>query len=202
MERIVRIMNDRFLAVVALLLGAGALAYVAWDKFSPRRATETPVIHTPDYNGGSVGDPYSTYYDLDAFRRAGSFVVAAKRGRVEEVANACRKAGFLTSVIWKVELVECRWTAELTQAKLEEIARNDSVEFIEPNQGMNSVSKDQKTPKSNDKSGCASLDRIDSQKGYSENNVQWAHKVVNKMNMNVSQKEFIGWCSKIKDKNA
>lgn len=43
----------------------------------------------------------------------------------------------------------------------------------------------------------ASLDRIDSSKGYIEGNVQWVHKVVNFMKQQFDQKEFIGWCGKI-----
>lgn len=40
----------------------------------------------------------------------------------------------------------------------------------------------------------ASLDRIDSLKGYTEDNVQWVHKNVNKMKMNFSQERFIEIC--------
>lgn len=36
----------------------------------------------------------------------------------------------------------------------------------------------------------ASLDRIDSTKGYVEGNVQWVHKDVNKMKMDLPEKEF------------
>lgn len=43
----------------------------------------------------------------------------------------------------------------------------------------------------------ASLDRIDSSKGYIEGNVQWVHKVVNRMKWKISEKEFINWCKLI-----
>jgi hypothetical protein len=39
----------------------------------------------------------------------------------------------------------------------------------------------------------ASLDRIDSSKGYTKDNIQWVHKVVNKMKMDHSEKEFMEW---------
>lgn len=39
-----------------------------------------------------------------------------------------------------------------------------------------------------------SLDRIDSSKGYVEGNVQWVHKTVNVMKMNLTQEEFLQWC--------
>jgi hypothetical protein len=43
----------------------------------------------------------------------------------------------------------------------------------------------------------ASLDRIDSSKGYTIDNVQWVHKIVNLMKMNLPQDEFIKWCKLI-----
>lgn len=43
----------------------------------------------------------------------------------------------------------------------------------------------------------ASVDRIDSLKGYVEDNVQWVHKDVNKMKMQYSNDYFIEMCKKI-----
>ncbi len=43
----------------------------------------------------------------------------------------------------------------------------------------------------------ASLDRIDSSKGYIEGNVQWVHKKVNIMKQAMTDIEFINWCSLI-----
>ena len=43
----------------------------------------------------------------------------------------------------------------------------------------------------------ASLDRIDSDKGYVEGNVQWIHKDVNRMKLNLKQDYFIEICKKI-----
>lgn len=40
----------------------------------------------------------------------------------------------------------------------------------------------------------ASLDRIDSEGGYTENNVQWVHKTVNMMKQQLGNAEFIDWC--------
>lgn len=47
----------------------------------------------------------------------------------------------------------------------------------------------------------ASLDRIDSYKSYSINNIQWVHKKVNTMKWNINQDEFIEWCKKITENN-
>ena len=43
----------------------------------------------------------------------------------------------------------------------------------------------------------ASLDRIDSSKGYTIDNLQWIHKVVNIMKRNMSEAELVEWCKKV-----
>jgi hypothetical protein len=43
----------------------------------------------------------------------------------------------------------------------------------------------------------ASLDRIDSDKGYVEGNVQWVHKKLNLMKQDLKEEDFIGWCKKV-----
>ena len=43
----------------------------------------------------------------------------------------------------------------------------------------------------------ASLDRIDSSKGYIEGNVQWVHKTINLMKMDLSESDFLKWCQTV-----
>lgn len=43
----------------------------------------------------------------------------------------------------------------------------------------------------------ASIDRIDSSKSYTKDNIQWVHKTVNKMKMEFNMTDFISWCEKI-----
>jgi len=43
----------------------------------------------------------------------------------------------------------------------------------------------------------ASLDRIDSNIGYTRDNIQWVHKDINKMKMDMDEKEFIYKCGQI-----
>lgn len=45
----------------------------------------------------------------------------------------------------------------------------------------------------------ASLDRIDSSKGYVDGNVQWVHKLVNRMKMDISQETFMNICCAVAD---
>jgi hypothetical protein len=49
--------------------------------------------------------------------------------------------------------------------------------------------------------GTASLDRIDSSKGYEEGNIQWVHKHINFMKRTYSQEYFIDMCKKVADNN-
>lgn len=46
-----------------------------------------------------------------------------------------------------------------------------------------------------------SLDRIDSNKGYIEGNIQWLHKDINKMKLDHDQEYFISLCKKIVENN-
>jgi hypothetical protein len=48
-----------------------------------------------------------------------------------------------------------------------------------------------------DREGTASLDRIDSSKGYSKDNVQWVHKRLNAVKQNLTPEEFLFWCIKV-----
>lgn len=50
------------------------------------------------------------------------------------------------------------------------------------------------TSKSRTKNSTASLDRIDSNKGYTIDNIQWVHKTINQMKWTIDQKEFVEWC--------
>lgn len=47
----------------------------------------------------------------------------------------------------------------------------------------------------------ASIDRIDSTKGYVVGNVQWVHKTINVMKMDLPVEDFIALCKKITDHN-
>ena len=40
----------------------------------------------------------------------------------------------------------------------------------------------------------ASLDRIDSSKGYVKGNIQWVHIAINFMKHSLPEEEFVRWC--------
>lgn len=47
------------------------------------------------------------------------------------------------------------------------------------------------------KDNTASLDRIDNFKGYTYDNVQWVHKIINVMRNKLTIKEFTTWCKQV-----
>ena len=53
----------------------------------------------------------------------------------------------------------------------------------------------------NKKENTASVDRIDSSKGYIPDNVQWVHKKINKMKLDYSQNYFIELCGLVAKNN-
>ena len=70
--------------------------------------------------------------------------------------------------------------------------------FLNQNGKCNLSGLDLKFPtRWKDKSWTASLDRIDSSKGYIEGNVQWIHKDINIMKNKFSQEYFIRMCNLI-----
>lgn len=54
---------------------------------------------------------------------------------------------------------------------------------------------------SSTKENTASIDRIDSNIGYHEGNIQWVHKDINTMKMALNQEYFIELCKKIAEYN-
>ncbi len=50
-----------------------------------------------------------------------------------------------------------------------------------------------------DTTATASLDRIDSSRGYTVDNIQWVHKRVNLIKQNLPEKELLDWCNKISE---
>ena len=43
----------------------------------------------------------------------------------------------------------------------------------------------------------ASLDRKDSSLGYTLDNIQWVHRTVNKIKLDLQQDEFVEWCKRV-----
>lgn len=54
-----------------------------------------------------------------------------------------------------------------------------------------------RNPKDKSQNQTASLDRIDSNKGYEKTNIQWIHKIVQSMKMDMNETLFLDFCRKI-----
>lgn len=55
--------------------------------------------------------------------------------------------------------------------------------------------------KCKDTNQTASLDRIDSSKGYVKGNVQWVHKDINQMKMDLNENKFVEYCKLVYEKH-
>lgn len=64
---------------------------------------------------------------------------------------------------------------------------------------LSGISLSLKATKGNYKEKTASLDRIDSSKGYIEGNIQWVHKTLNAMKRDFSDECFIEFCELVTD---
>jgi len=74
--------------------------------------------------------------------------------------------------------------------------------YLKQNGKCNLSGLDITLPKTwNDRTYTASLDRVDSDKGYIEGNVQWVHKHINVMKNSFPQEMFILLCNKVSEQN-
>ena len=136
----------------------------------------------------------------------------------EKVINASAvKAGLTTSCGCHKQHVHRRGIGNISQAywhKLEKSAEQRNLVFqltkqgawdlFGQQEGKCALSGDQITLFPNGdkyRLQTASLDRIDSTKGYTLDNIQWVHKRVNFLKRDYSEEELIYWCSRIAKKN-
>lgn len=103
-------------------------------------------------------------------------------------------------------LAGCFWTRVKGHAKTRNISLDITIEqawdkFVEQNFRC-ALSGEPITLPSNTQeflsANCtASLDRIDSSKGYALDNIQWVHKDVNLIKMDMDKNNFVFWCQKV-----
>lgn len=108
------------------------------------------------------------------------------------------------SGLWKGkgDIYGSRWSAWKTNAKNRDIFFNVSIDygwalFLKQKGRCAITGVELNFPIQKHGGGTASLDRIDSSKGYIEGNVQWVHKSVNVMKQSFLLPELIEWCKKI-----
>lgn len=116
------------------------------------------------------------------------------------------KSCFKKTLIDNKELLFPVWNSLIRQAKRRNIEHNISIDYAKDlmkfqNYKCNLSGLDLTFAKTylsyNDGYYTASLDRIDSSKGYIEGNVQWVHKDVNFMKSSHNQEYFVKMCKDI-----
>ena len=102
--------------------------------------------------------------------------------------------------IYYVLLTRIKHSAKLRNIEVA-IESNDLKKLFEKQNGRCAISNEpikiERNIKLNKQTNTASIDRIDSSKGYVIGNIQFVHKIVNLMKQDYSQNEFIEWCNKI-----
>lgn len=104
------------------------------------------------------------------------------------------------------EIRRMRWTSIQSHARLRKIEFDITIEYawelwLKQNRkcALSGITLEfEKTKKDWQKGNyTASFDRIDSTKGYVENNVQWVHKKINNMKMNLNETDFVYFCKMV-----
>lgn len=134
------------------------------------------------------------------------FVASRRAGQlVHRRSSSCRTCSAKEreanrSPYWKgLENISCQYLTRLKyRNKLVQISMQDLVEqwkkqegrCIYTNMPLSLVYKDTCWNKST-----ASIDRIDSTKGYMKDNIQWVHKRINTMKSDMTESEFLNFCA-------
>lgn len=154
-----------------------------------------------DYNSGTklskiAEKYYSTVNIISTFLR---------KHKVERLSSKHKYAGEGSSY-WKgfMDISGSYWGGLRKGARVRSLEHSITIEyawniFIAQNRkcALSGIPIEFYKPRTPQSSQTASLDRIDPSKGYIEGNVQWVHKTINKMKMNLSQDEFIQLCCDI-----
>lgn len=117
--------------------------------------------------------------------------------------KSCKKCGYKAKEKVCGELPNWYFNSLKVQAKSRKLEFNLTIEylnnlFLKQNRKCAYSNRDLIFTKYNESSmTTASLDRIDSNKGYIEGNVQWVYKVINYMKSNLPHEEFISICKEI-----
>lgn len=126
----------------------------------------------------------------------GNFCIVGASDIVSGKHTSCNKCN------WWGDIPYCIWTMYKKNPKNYEFTISEEYvknKFNEQNGkcALSGVELYFATTKRSKSQTTASLDRIDSSKGYIEGNVQWVHKAVNFMKRQLSDDEFIDWCKKV-----
>jgi hypothetical protein len=153
-----------------------------------------------------------TVIEMDRTKRNGSWFCQCECGkttsvRADHLLNKTRSCGcFFHDLMWKGsgEISGDYWSQVKKHARIRnlevKVSIHDAWHLFELQTGrcaLSGVPISLKRRRSLDIKQTASLDRIDNNKGYIEGNVQWVHKIIQKMKCDLPQEEFVEFCKMV-----
>lgn len=163
--------NQRYVRTDILRRGESSQCKVCRNKQNYINNINIGLLHTKDYSPkhqGYKGLPKSIFND---------YKLGAKRRNLEFKVNI--------EYVWNL-LEKQNFKCALSGVNIHLLEDGDSVTKVENGNRNLDYSK-----------WTASLDRIDSTKGYVEGNLQWVHRDINKIKMDLPQDYFIELCKSI-----
>lgn len=141
----------------------------------------------------------------------GNIVIKTKSDLIHKMKSCgCQRSNSISKSQWNGygEISKTYWSSVIKGAVSRKIGFNISIEYgwelflkQEKKCALSGIelqfSRNRKKRRVAYESQTASLDRIDSNVGYLENNIQWVHKTVNICKNTLSNSEFIELCSKV-----
>ena len=119
----------------------------------------------------------------------------------------CGHAAFMKNALGKISgslrgSLWCRIKFNAKARKIDiNITQEEAARIFEKQDGICALSGERITLDAPLNKQTASLDRIDSSKGYEVGNIQWVHKIVNRMKNQLNETEFVAWTKKIANYN-
>jgi phage FluMu protein Com len=132
-------------------------------------------------------------------RRAGQLVNKRSKG-----CQSCNSIEREKYSFWEgIDGISKQYLTKLTyRRKVLSLELKDLVDIWKAQQGRCALSGIQLSVVQKDSNwaeSTASIDRIDSSKGYIKGNIQWVHKKLNMMKSNMTDQDFFNWCKLVVD---
>lgn len=208
------IKENKTIRQIALIVGCTSPCVRCWlhkHKVKMRKAAQIPPNYQNKRFGSLVAISYNKNYTWNCKCDCGNTltVYTAHLKKGAKSCWSCRNK-YLREIKWcgHGEICLELWTSIKRSAKNRKMDFDISIEdiwglFLKQNRkcALSGVDLFFSRSVKARPSSTASLDRIDSKKGYTLDNIQWVHKDINRMKNKYDQEVFIQYCKLIAEKH-